>query len=89
MAKHVFAALIPFTTVACAEPVVLQCTILSSPNTPEMFAAVNQIVIDRNAPSVELRVANPEWTEQGVNWIFTNNEKLGDKIEVKAVDGVW
>jgi hypothetical protein len=74
-ASLILAAVVP--TTAIASPVTYACTFLDrSSNLSDhlIFVGADQLVIDDDADTVELRVANTVGTDKLKNWIFSNND---------------
>ena len=79
-------------TLSCqAAPVTYACRLVDGQAQPGMYGDVDQVIIDTEAKSIELRVARTMGTVVEVNWIFTNRVGYdGNKEEISmrtAADG--
>lgn len=64
------AAILLMTASANAAPVTYSCTLVHGNNQPGMYGQVDQVVIDREAEIIDLRVAKSMGTSTEVNWLF-------------------
>lgn len=61
-----------------SSPVTYACTVLQGQDEPGMFSDVDQVVIDVEAQSIELRVARTMGTVAPVNWLYYDRDGEGD-----------
>lgn len=57
---------------ASASAVTYSCTLVDGQNQPGMYGQVDQVIIDREAEMIDLRVAKTMGTSTEVNWLFLN-----------------
>ena len=71
---------------AQSAPITYACTLLDGELNPSMYRDVDQVVIDRATPYIELRVAKTMGTATEVNWIFTNRTGYDGSLEKMWMD---
>jgi hypothetical protein len=62
-----------------ARPVTFQCKLIKSTSDWDRFRLVDQVVLDPEAPLIDLRIASTMGTEFPENWTYSNAD--GDTIQ--------